>query len=848
MSKTNLDQEYSPSKIEEKWQKIWEEKQVFLSSSDSSKKKYYVLSMFPYPSGKIHVGHVRNYTISDVIARYKKANGFNVLHPMGWDAFGLPAENAAKKEGGHPKTWTKANIEVMRAELKKLGLATDWTKELATCDPVYYGHEQKIFIKFFENGLVNKKKSWVNWDPVEETVLANEQVIDGKGWRSGAKVEQKELSQWFIKISDFAEELNTELTNMKNWPLSVKSMQEKWIGLSHGAMITFKIKGQKESIEVFSTRAETIMGASFIGISINHPIAISLAKENEAIAKFCQEVRTLGTSQESIEKAEKKGIDTKYFALHPITGESIPIYIANFVLDDYGTGAIFGCPAHDHRDFEFAKKYNLAIKPVIHAKEHDFTKSAYVKNDGIMFNSNNLDGLNTEDAKKEIIKILEETKQGKKVKKFKLKDWGVSRQRYWGCPIPIVNCEDCGSVPEELTNLPILLPDDIDFTTGGNPLEKHPSWKFCKCPKCGKKAVRETDTLDTFFESSWYFLKYLDPQNADFNQKEIDYWMNIDQYVGGIEHAIMHLLYARFFFRALKKLGLITHKATEPFEALLTQGMVCHKTYQTVGGEWVYPFEVQKKGTKFIYKKTGEEVLEKRSEKMSKSKKNTILPEKIYELYGADTARLFVLSDSPPEKNIEWSDEGVKGTWRFIKKVYEMLPKYQNLDEFDTSKISKEDEQVYVALQKAIKAFKENLEKLLFNNAIAEIRKLSNLLEKNANVSKEMERFVYKTMIQMLNLFAPHVTEEIWQKLGYSQILAEESFCNFDERYLASSSANIIMQINGKTRGVINTQMNQTEKEVVQVIQNNDKLNPYIEGKNVKKIIFIQNKIINFIL
>ncbi len=848
MSKTNLDEEYFPQQIEQKWQKIWEKEQVFVSHSTSNKKKYYVLSMFPYPSGKIHVGHVRNYTISDVIARYKKANNFNVLHPMGWDAFGLPAENAAKKENIHPKTWTQANIVAMQTELKKLGLATDWTREFATCDPIYYGHEQKIFIKFFENGLVNKKKSWVNWDPVEETVLANEQVINGKGWRSGVEVEQKELEQWFIKISDFAEELNDSLINMKNWPISVKSMQEKWIGSSNGAIITFSIKGQKETIQVFSTRAETIMGTSFIGISINHAFATKLAKKNVEIANFCQEVRTLGTSQENIEKAEKKGINTGYFALHPITKENIPIYIANFVLDDYGAGAIFGCPAHDQRDFEFANKYALKIKPVITAQEHDFIKCAYTKNEGLMYNSGILDGLNIQDARNKVIEILEKEKKGKRVKKFKLKDWGISRQRYWGCPIPIVNCQACGPVPEKLENLPILLPEDIDFTSSGNPLEKHPSWKFCKCPQCGKEAVRETDTLDTFFESSWYFLKYLEPQSTDFNQSEIDYWMNVDQYVGGIEHAIMHLLYARFFFRALKKVGLIKHQALEPFEALLTQGMVCHKTYQTLKGEWVYPFEVEKKGTKFIHTQTGEEVLEKRSEKMSKSKKNTILPEKIYELYGADTARLFVLSDSPPEKNIEWSDEGVKGTWRFIKKIYEMLPKYQNLNELDKKNINKKDEKTYVIVQKTIKAFKANIEKLLFNNAIAEIRKLSNWLEENTTISPEMGKYVYKTIIQMLNLFSPHVTEEIWQKLGYSQFLARENFCDLDEKYLVSSIANIIVQINGKTRGVLEIKTNHTEEEVVQIIKENDKLNEYIAGKNVKKVIFIPNKIINFIL
>ncbi len=848
MSKTNLDEEYSPKAIEEKWQKIWEKEQVFLSHHDNDKKKYYVLSMFPYPSGKIHVGHVRNYTISDVIARYKKANGFNVLHPMGWDAFGLPAENAAKKEGSHPKTWTQANIIAMRKELKRLGLATDWTKEFATCDPAYYGHEQEIFINFFEHGLVSKKKSWVNWDPVEETVLANEQVIDGKGWRSGVAVEQKELKQWFIKISDFAEELNNSLANMEKWPTSVKSMQEKWIGVSNGALITFAIQGKQETIQVFSTRAETLMATSFIGISINHALATKLAQNNEKIANFCQEARALGTSQENIEKAEKKGINTECFALHPITKEQIPIYIANFVLDDYGAGAVFGCPAHDQRDFEFAKKYNLPIKPVIQAKDHDFSKSAYTKDTGEMYNSGVLNGLQTEDARKEIIKILEEKNTGKKVKKFKLKDWGVSRQRYWGCPIPIVYCQKCGTVPEKIANLPILLPDDVDFKTSGNPLETHPTWKFCQCPKCDKEAVRETDTLDTFFESSWYFLKYLDPQSPVFNQEAIDYWMNVDQYVGGIEHAIMHLLYARFFFRALKKTSLIEHQATEPFAALLTQGMVCHKTYQTLKGEWVYPFEVEKKGKKFIHSQTGEEVIEKRSEKMSKSKKNTILPEKIYDLYGADTARLFVLSDSPPEKNIEWSDEGVKGTWRFINKIFDMLPQYQNLPEIDKNAVKPEDEKIYIATQKAIKAFKENIEKLLFNNAIAEIRKLSNELEANTTSSREMAKYVYKTIVQMLNLFAPHVTEEIWQKLGYSQLLAQEDFCEFDSKYLESKTITIVMQINGKIKKVFVANINQNQEEIVQIIKENDKLNEYIAGKNVKKIIFVPNKIINFIV
>src|SRR6185312_6485296 len=650
---------YNFKEAETRWQQVWRERGTFHVEADPKRPKYYVLEMFPYPSGKLHVGHVRNYTMGDMVARYKRAQGFNVLHPMGWDAFGLPAENAAMASKVHPATWTYANIATMREQLKRMGLSYDWEREIATCHPEYYRHEQKMFLDFLKAGLAYRRESWVNWDPVENTVLANEQVIDGRGWRSGALVEKRLLSQWFLRITHYADDLLDALKTLERWPERVRLMQENWIGRSEGARVFFPLKGRNERLEIFTTRPDTLYGASFCALSPNHPLAQELAATNPELAAFIAECNRMGTSEAVLETAEKKGFDTGVKVVHPLDKSwTLPLYVANFVLMEYGTGAIFGCPAHDQRDLDFARKYKLAVKPVVLPPGEDPLRfsvgnEAFV-GDGTIFNSDFLDGLDVASAKRKVIERLQALSAGQGTIQFRLRDWGVSRQRYWGCPIPVIHCGKCGIVPVPERDLPVKLPEDVTFDRPGNPLDHHPTWKYTTCPECGGAAQRETDTFDTFFESSWYFERYCSPRDAAaFKRAEVDYWMPVDQYIGGIEHAVLHLLYSRFFTRALRDCGYLGLK--EPFAGLFTQGMVCHETYRDEAGNWLFPEEVKRDAQGNVLDAHSRPVTVGRNEKMSKSKKNVVGLEAIVDAYGADTARLYLLSDSPPERDLEWT-------------------------------------------------------------------------------------------------------------------------------------------------------------------------------------------------
>jgi leucyl-tRNA synthetase len=669
-------QRYPAKETEEKWQGVWDKSGTFAVEADPARPKYYVLEMFPYPSGRLHVGHVRNYTMGDVVARYKRAQGWNVLHPMGWDAFGLPAENAARASGDHPARWTKENIAVMRAQLRRMGLSYDWRREIATCHPDYYRHEQKMFLDFLAADLAYRRESWVNWDPVEDTVLANEQVIDGRGWRSGALVEKRLLAQWFLRITRFADDLLDGLGQLDRWPERVRLMQEKWIGKSEGARVRFALEGRVDTLEVFTTRPDTLFGAAFCAIAPNHPLAEEMARGNPALAAFIAECNRMGTSEAALEQAEKKGFDTGLKACHPFrAGWTLPVYVANFVLMEYGSGAIFGCPAHDQRDLDFARKYGLPVKPVVLPPGENpgtfaIANEAYTEDSGVAFNSEFLDGLAVPDAKRAATKRLEELQAGTGTIAFRLRDWGVSRQRYWGCPIPVIHCPSCGIVPVPEADLPVTLPDDVSFDAPGNPLARHPTWKHVRCPRCGGEAERETDTFDTFFESSWYFARFCSPRAPTaFKRSEVDYWLPVDQYIGGIEHAVLHLLYARFFTRALAACGYLDVK--EPFAGLFTQGMVCHETYRDADGNWLFPEEVTRTDGA-LTDPAGRPVSAGRLEKMSKSKKNVVGLETIVDAFGADTARLYLLSDSPPERDLEWTDAGIEGSWRYVNRLWRL--------------------------------------------------------------------------------------------------------------------------------------------------------------------------------
>ncbi len=826
--------------IEKKWRSKLEKKKL----SSPGKKKFYCLEMFPYPSGKIHMGHVRNYTIGDVIARYKYLNGYNVLHPMGWDAFGLPAENASKLNNLHPKEWTNKNIETMKRQLKLLGLSIDWDLEISTCDESYYRHQQELFIDFYNNGLVFRKETYVNWDPVEKTVLANEQVIDGKGWRSNAVVERKKLSQWFFNITKFSNQLLEDLTKLEGWPEKVKTMQRNWIGKSYGCEINFRIKDNFDEIKVFTTRPDTIFGASFIAISSDHPLSKNFTNDKKFL-EFKKECNKTGTTEEALANAEKLGFNTNMQAEHPfIKNKKIPIYFANFVLMDYGTGAIFGCPAHDQRDFEFAKKYSLEIIKVVSNDNLVELKEAYTGN-GKIINSEFLNGLNTSEAKEKIISIIEEKKIGKKKTLFRLKDWGISRQRYWGCPIPMIYLEDGSVFPVDKSELPIKLPDDINLKSQGNPLDTHNKWKYTIQKSSGKKAIRETDTLDTFVDSSWYFLRFCSPnhEQSPFDEKKINYWMPVDQYIGGIEHAILHLLYSRFFTKGINQINKKI-ELSEPFKNLFTQGMVCHETYKDEKGQWLSPDEVEKiNGKTFKKKNNNSKVLVGPSESMSKSKKNTIDPEIMIELYGADAIRWFILSDSPPDKDIQWSDSGVVSSHKFLQKIWNLVLTIINREEgkVDQEIINKFNNEIDNSANKidvSIKDFKFNVSIALFY----EIYKIFSAYLKKDISNQSLIKNISK-IIKMMIPFTPHLAYECLEvlKCGATDIWPEIIKDIKKEVKFA-------VQVNGKTRDIIIIDNNLSKKQVNEIIIKKSKAKKFIENKNILKTIFVENKIMNYIV
>lgn len=847
---------YHAEGTEAKWQKTWASSGVF-QTAEAPSKPYYVLEMFPYPSGRIHMGHLRNYTIGDVVARFRKAQGHDVLHPMGWDAFGLPAENAAIQNKVNPKDWTKKNIAEMRAQLQSIGLSYDWDREVATCDPEYYKHEQKFFLEFLKNGIAYQKEAMVNWDPVDNTVLANEQVIDGRGWRSGALVERKKLRQWFLKITDFAEDLLQGLQTLKgHWPEHVLLMQEKWIGKSIGARIFFEVKGRAEKIEVFTTRPDTIFGASFCAISANHPLAEELAAKDAKLKVFIEKCNQLGTATEAIEKAEKEGHDTGLKIIHPfISGLELPIYVANFVLMDYGTGALFGCPAHDQRDLDFARKYNLAVKQVVFSGEKDqkpIGNEAY-SGSGTLGDSDFLNGMEVEVAKQEVCKRLAAKGLGEATTTYRLRDWGVSRQRYWGCPIPMIYCDKCGFVPVPEQNLPVELPSDVTFDKPGNPLDRHPTWKHVDCPTCGGKAERETDTFDTFFESSWYFARYLDPKNAkiSFDKTKANQWLPVNQYIGGVEHAVLHLLYSRFFTRALKKCGLLD--VAEPFQGLLTQGMVCHETYKNAGGEWLFPQDVEKKDGKWVHVKTGENVKAGRTEKMSKSKKNVVDPTGIISKYGADTARLFMLSDSPPERDLEWTDAGVEGSRRYVDRLWRLYSRHAALLQGEVKEAKAEGELLKIRRRthQTIQQVTQQLEKFQMNGAVAKIRELTNALE-SLEPKDDASRFVLKegltAAVKLLAPMMPHLAEELWQLAGNKTMLAAQHFWPVaDAALVVEDSVTVAVQVNGKLKVTLELARDMNENDAKEAALSEALVKAAVEGKEIKRIIVVPNRIINVV-
>ncbi len=858
-----IEERFNFRTTEEKWQKEWEKEGAFKASDNSDKPKYYALEMFPYPSGKIHMGHVRNYAMGDVIARFKKAQGYNVLHPMGWDSFGLPAENAAIKHNVHPSKWTRENIANMREEMKKMGLSIDWSREVSTCEPEYYKHEQKMFLDFLKKGLAYRKDSWVNWDPVEMTVLANEQVVDGKGWRSGVPVERRKLSQWSLKITQYADELLEGLKTLTGWPEKVRTMQENWIGKSYGAYLYFPVKDSDKTLEVFTTRADTLFGASFCAISAQHPIALELAKTNPELAKFIKECEALGTSVATIEAAEKKGFDTGLKVLHPFPEEfkalggnpELPLYVANFVLMEYGTGAIFACPAHDQRDLDFARKYGLPVRVVVAHKDEGVpvvTDKAFDDiEDGVAVNSAFLDGMRTKDAIKAMIERLEKIGRGKATVQYRLRDWGVSRQRYWGCPIPVIHCEHCGIVPVPEKDLPVLLPEDVKFDKPGNPLEHHPTWKHTVCPVCGKPALRETDTFDTFFESSWYFARFCAPHETDkpFTREAVDRWLPVDQYVGGIEHAVLHLLYARFFTRALRDCGYLS--VSEPFKGLFTQGMVCHETYKDKDGNWLFPTEVEKRPDGTAVKiSDGSPVEIGRSEKMSKSKYNLVDPETILKTYGADAARVFMLSDTPPERDLEWTEAGIDGAWRYVNRLWRLQLSCPE-EVSQPAELSDAADKLIRQTHKTVAAVTDDLDKLRFNVALARLRELTNAISdmKPADDGEKWAwRSSFETLVRLLSPIAPHLAEEMWHNLGHSELLATYEWPKADAAFLTDNKITLAVQVQGKLRGTIEVPADYDEEEAKKAALALGPVKAQIGDKPVRKIIVVKNKIINVVI
>ncbi|WP_296477124.1 leucine--tRNA ligase [Roseinatronobacter sp.] len=851
---------YSPQAIEAKWQNAWEQAQAFAAQRDPASEKYYVLEMFPYPSGRIHMGHVRNYTMGDVVARYKSAVGFSVLHPMGWDAFGMPAENAAMEQGGHPRDWTYGNIAVMREQMKPLGLSIDWTREFATCDPEYYGQQQAMFIDMLEAGLVYRKNAVVNWDPVDMTVLANEQVIDGKGWRSGAEVERRELTQWFFRISEYSEELLSALDGLKDWPEKVRLMQRNWIGQSRGLQFAFSTVDAPDGfdrIEVYTTRPDTLLGASFVGISPDHPLARHLERHDGAVAEFVAECRKIGTTEEALEKAEKRGFDTGIRVRHPFDNEwELPVYIANFILMDYGTGAIFGCPAHDQRDLDFARKYGLPHPDVFFAlqDESPVTDTAFVplKTDPVRYVRGFAgDEVQTgAQAVEEAIAFCESRGVGHGVTNYRLRDWGLSRQRYWGCPIPVVHCDACGVVPEKKVNLPVALPYDedgtpIDFSIPGNPLDRHPSWRDCACPKCGAPARRETDTMDTFVDSSWYYARFTSPHaDTPTNAEDAAYWMNVDQYIGGIEHAILHLLYSRFFARAMVKTGHLPASASEPFNALFTQGMVTHEIYQTqdAKGRAVYHLPEDVEDGKL--KTTGEAVRVIPSAKMSKSKKNVVDPVNIIQAFGADTARWFVLSDSPPERDVEWTSAGAEAAYKHLNRVWMLCDRIAAMPDGTTTEA---DTGLMRAMHRAIADVTKAIENFAFNKAIAELYAFTNTLSKS-QASGATQKTAIRTLAQLMAPMVPHLAEDIWSHQGGEGLVAQATWPQADPAMLVQDTIILPIQINGKRRSEIEVPADLPKEEVEKLALADDAVIKALAGGVPKKLIVVPGRIVNVVV
>ncbi|WP_138924832.1 leucine--tRNA ligase [Sulfitobacter sp. BSw21498] len=844
---------YSPAEIEARWQAAWEKNDVFQAVRNAEKPKYYVLEMFPYPSGRIHMGHVRNYTMGDVIARYKIATGHNVLHPMGWDAFGMPAENAAMAIGGHPKDWTYGNIADMRGQMKPLGLSIDWSREFATCDPEYYGQQQALFLDFLAEGLVYRKNAIVNWDPIDMTVLANEQVEAGRGWRSGALVERRELTQWFFKISDHSEELLAALDTLDNWPAKVKLMQANWIGQSRGLQFAFSTIDAPEGhdrIEVYTTRPDTLLGASFVGISPDHPLAKLLEKDSPEIAAFCAECRKGGTTEEAIETAEKLGMDTGLRVRHPFdTAWELPVYIANFILMDYGTGAIFGCPAHDARDFEFATKYGLPITSTFLPDEDADPKLSApfvpAKSEKVYYNGGfaGEKWQTGQDAIVAAIDACEAQGVGQGVTKYRLRDWGLSRQRYWGCPIPVVHCDACGVVPEKKENLPIELPYDVSFDTPGNPLDRHPTWRNCACPSCGAPAKRETDTMDTFVDSSWYFARFTAPHaDTPTNMADAEYWMNVDQYIGGIEHAILHLLYSRFFARAMQITGHLPEKAIEPFNALFTQGMVTHEIYQTPGdnGRPVYHLPEDVTDGK-LADGTPVEIIP--SAKMSKSKKNVVDPLGIIANYGADTARWFVLSDSPPERDVEWTASGAEAAYKHLNRVWNISTRIAEMDE---SAAGTGDDDLLRAMHKTVHDVTMGVESFGFNAAIAKLYAFTATLQKS-KAGKATQREAIMTLAQLMAPMTPHLSEEIWAAQGGADLITTSAWPNADDAMLVDDTVTLPIQINGKRRAEIQVPADMSKEEVEKIALNHEAVIRTLDGATPKKVIVVPGRIVNVV-
>ncbi|MEO0784591.1 MAG: leucine--tRNA ligase [Pseudomonadota bacterium] len=845
---------YDPQAAEPKWRAAWEKNEVYRAKSPDEAgdaPKAYVLEMFPYPSGRLHMGHVRNYAMGDVVARYKRAKGFNVLHPMGWDAFGMPAENAAMKMGVHPGEWTYKNIADMRAQFMKLGLSLDWSREFATCDPEYYGQQQEIFLKLYEAGLVYRKASKVNWDPVDQTVLANEQVIDGKGWRSGATVEQRELTQWFLKITDYAEDLLEGLETLERWPDKVRTMQANWIGRSEGLQMRFEWAGEAPSghnggIEIFTTRPDTLFGASFIALSPDHPLTLQLSERNAALQDFRAECAKVGTSEEAIEKAEKIGLDTGLTVKHPFEDRALPVWVANFVLMGYGTGAIFACPGHDQRDLDFARKYDLPVIPVVLPSDEDphtyeIGKEAFT-GPGQIFNSGFLDGKSIEDAKAAAMDRIEEIGLGERTVNYRLRDWGVSRQRYWGCPIPFVHCDKCGVVPLPTRELPVRLPEDVSFDIPGNPLERNEAWKSCTCPKCGGDATRETDTLDTFVDSSWYYARFA----SEANLEERNYWLPVDQYIGGVEHAVLHLLYARFITRALGKIGLVDASIREPFAGQFTQGMVTHETYKDSGGNWVSPAEVEFGGDAPVHAETGSLITVGPVEKMSKSKRNTVDPDTMIAQYGADVARMFTLSDSPPERDVEWTQAGVDGAARFAQRVW---ANFDALPEPPTRDPATGEGDLRRTSHKAVAAIEQAVDEFRLNSAVATLYEWTNAIRKAADNAPEADRVEACDMFaRCLQLFMPHLAEECWARLGHDTLIVHAPWPTPEDALLKDDLVTLPVQVNGKRRSEVQVPADAAPADVEALALSDAAVLAHTDGKAIKKVIVVPGRIVNIVV